>query len=209
MLSVIFITLREALEASLVVGIILAYISRTTDSKEKKNVWLGVLGGAIFSFVFAYLFQQYVGEFEGVYEEIYEGTTMIVASLLVSWMLYWMIKNKKNLKANVENKIGSHLSNNSRFGIFFLSFVAVMREGVEAAMFLQGAKIEFGVQGMEMIYGTVLGIGGAVLIAWLVFKGILKFSLKYFFNVSTALLIIFAADLFVNGILELLEAAGI
>lgn len=209
MLSVLFITLREALEASLVVGIILAYIAKTSDSKEKRNVWLGVLGGAIFSFVFAYFFQKYVGEFEGVYEQIYEGTTMLVASLLVSWMLYWMITNRKNFKSNMENKVGSHISNNSRFGIFFLSFVAVMREGVEAAMFLQGAKIEFGVQGMEMVYGTILGIAGAVLVAWLVLKGILKFSLKYFFNVSAALLIIFAADLFVNGILELMEAAGV
>ncbi|MCX6735448.1 MAG: FTR1 family protein [Candidatus Peregrinibacteria bacterium] len=209
MLSVLFITLREALEASLVVGIILAYIAKTSDSKEKKNVWLGVLGGAIFSFVFAYFFQKYVGEFEGVYEQIYEGTTMLVASLLVSWMLYWMITNRKNFKSNMENKVSGHISNNSRFGIFFLSFVAVMREGVEAAMFLQGAKIEFGVQGMEMIYGTILGIAGAVLVAWLVLKGILKFSLKYFFNVSAALLIIFAADLFVNGILELMEAAGV
>lgn len=133
---------------------------------------------------------------------------MIVAAVLVSWMLYWMIRNKKNLKANVEGKINGHISSNSRFGIFFLSFVAVMREGVEAALFLQGAKIEFGVQGMEMIYGTLLGIAGAVLIAWLVFKGILKFSLKYFFNISAALLLLFAGDLLVNGIGELLEAMG-
>jgi high-affinity iron transporter len=208
MISVLFITLREALEASLVVGIILAYLSKTSGSNEKKNVWFGVLGGAIFSFVFAYFFQRYIGEFEGVYEELYEGVTMIVASILVSWMLYWMIKNRKNFKANMENKIEGHLTNNSRFGIFFLSFVAVMREGVETAMFLQGTRIEFGVQGMEMIYGTIFGIAGAVLIAWLVFKGILKFSLKYFFNITAALLILFAADLFVNGVGELLEAGG-
>lgn len=208
MISVLFITLREALEASLVVGIILAYLSRTNALKEKKSVWLGVLGGAIFSFVFAYLFQKYIGEFEGVYEELYEGVTMIIASVLVSWMLYWMLKNRKTFKTDMESKIGGHLSNNSRFGIFFLSFVAVMREGVEAAMFLQGARIEFGVQGLDVIYGTILGIGAAVLLSWLLFKGILKFSLKYFFNVSAVLLIIFAADLFVNGILELMEAGG-
>lgn len=206
--SVLFITLREALEASLVIGIILAYLTRTSGLKEKKTVWLGVLGGAIFSFIFAYVFQKYVGAFEGVYEQIYEGSTMIVASLLVSWMLYWMLKNKKNFKSNMEAKLGGHISNNSRFGIFFLSFVAVMREGVETAMFLQGAKIEFGVPGIEMIYGTLLGIAGAVLIAYLVFKGVLKFSLKYFFNVTAALLIIFAADLLVNGIGEILEAMG-
>lgn len=208
MISVLFITLREALEASLVVGIILAYLTRTSGTRGKMDVWFGVLGGAIFSFIFAYIFQKYIGEFEGVYEEMYEGITMIVASLLVSWMLYWMLKNRKNLKANVESKVGGHLSSDSRFGIFFLSFVAVMREGVETAMFLQGAKIEFGVHGMEMIYGTLLGIAGAVFIAWLVFKGILRFSLKYFFNITAALLIIFAVDLFVNGVLELMEAGG-
>lgn len=205
MTSVIFITLREALEASLVVGIILACLTRISGVKEKKIVWMGVLGGAIFSFVFAYIFQRYVGEFEGVSEQIYEGVTMIVASLLVSWMLYWMLKNRKNLKSNVENKISGHMSRNSRFGIFLLSFVAVMREGVEAALFLQGAKIEFGVSGVEMIWGVLLGIAGAVIVAWLVFKGILKFSLKWFFNVSAVLLMVFAVDLLVNGVLELIE----
>ncbi len=208
MISVLFITFREALEASLVVGIILAYLVRTGAFREKKSVWLGVLGGAVFSFVFAYFFQKYIGEFEGVYEELYEGITMIVASLMVTWLLYWMLKNRKTFRADMENKIGGHLSNNSRFGIFFLSFVAVMREGVEAAMFLQGAIIEFGVQRLDLVYGTIFGIAGAVLVSWLLFKGILKFSLKYFFNVSAVLLIIFAADLFVNGILELMEAGG-
>lgn len=208
MISVLFITFREALEAALVVGIILAYLTKVSGSREKKTVWMGVLGGGIFSFVFAYFFQKYIGEFEGVSEQIYEGSTMIIAALLVSWLLYWMLKNRKHLKADVENKIGNHVSKNSRFGVFFLSFVAVMREGVEAAMFLQGARIEFGVRGQEMILGTILGILGAAFVAWLVFKGILKFSLKYFFNISAALLLFFAGDLLVNGIGELLEAMG-
>src|SRR3990167_7900160 len=96
--SAILITLRETLEVSLVVGIVLAYLNKNQGGKYKKFVWNGVVLGVILSAILAFVFEKYLGGFEGKYEEIYEGITMFVASGLLTWMILWMLTQRKNIK---------------------------------------------------------------------------------------------------------------
>lgn len=213
MLSALIITLRETLEAALVVGIILAYLSKIYNLKTmsgrkdaRKFVWQGVLGAVIFSIVVAFVFEKYLGGFEGVAEELYEGITMVVAAGLLTWMILWMMKQRGGIRKNIESKVDFHLSKNYGFGLFLLAFVGVAREGVETVIFLQGARIQAEAQGGQVLIGAIFGILLAVFVSYLLFKGIARISLRKFFMVTTLLLILFAAGLMAHGVHELQEA---
>ncbi len=206
MVSALIITLRETLEAALVVGIILAYLNKVVSPKAKKFVWQGVLVGVIFSALVAFLFETYFGGFVGKSEELYEGVTMLVAAGLLTWMILWMMKQRNSIKKNIEAKVDAHVSKNYYFGLFLLSFVAVVREGVETVIFLQGARIQAEAEGVQVLMGALLGIFVAIVISYILFKGIAKIPLRKFFTFTTVLLILFAAGLVAHGVHEFQEA---
>lgn len=206
MSSALIITLRETLEAALVVGIILAYLSKVVNLKGRRFVWQGVFAGVIFSVVVAFVFERYLGGFEGKAEQLYEGITMMVAAGLLTWMILWMMKQRSGMRKNIESKVEAHVSKNYNFGLFLLSFVAVAREGVETVIFLQGARIQAEAGGQQILVGAVLGIFAAIVISYLLFKGIARISLRKFFMVTTLLLVLFAAGLMAHGVHEFQEA---
>lgn len=206
MVSALIITLRETLEAALVIGIILAYLNKVVSPKAKKFVWQGVLAGVIFSAGVAFLFEKYFGGFEGKAEELYEGITMLVAAGLLTWMILWMMKQRNSIKKNIEAKVENHVSKNYYFGLFLLSFIAVAREGVETVIFLQGAKIQAEAEGLQVLIGALLGIFAAIVISHILFKGIAKIPLRKFFTFTTVLLVLFAAGLVAHGVHEFQEA---
>lgn len=204
MLSALIITLRETLEAALIVGIILAYLNKTDNRGHSKIVWFGVLAGIILSLVLAFIFQTFFGGFEGAAEELYEGITMIIAATLLTWMILWLIFQRHNLKKNIENKMQTYIEKDHPVGLFLLSFVSVAREGIETVIFLQAAAIQ--TQDTNLIIGGSLGIIIAIILSYFLYKGIKIIPLKKFFTVTSILLILFAAGLFVHGIHELQEA---
>lgn len=204
MAAALMITMRESLEASLVVGIMLAFLSKTENLKQKSLVWYGALAGLLVSVILAWVFQNYLGGFEGRAEELYEGFAMLFAAGLLTWMILWMITQRHGIKKNLENKVGLHLRNSYPMGIFLLSFVGVAREGIETVIFLQAAVIQGGIS--STFWGGILGIFIAVSLAYLLFKGIARFSIKKFFTVTSILLVLFAAGLVAHGVHELQEA---
>jgi len=204
MAAALLITLRETLEASLVVGIVLAFLQRSNEGRYARWVWGGVAAGVLGSLALAWVFQRVVGGFEGRVEELYEGVTMLIAAGLITWMVLWMSRQGKRMKGHLEGRVGGHIRDNRPLGIFFLVFVSVLREGIETVIFLQAAFLQSQTAYHQL--GAVLGIVLAIGASWLLFKGLKAFSLRRFFAVSSLMLLLFAAGLFAHAIHEFAEA---
>ncbi|MBI2101025.1 FTR1 family protein [Candidatus Woesearchaeota archaeon] len=207
MLESFLITSRETLEASLVVGIVLAYLNRTNNQSYRKTVYYGIVFGILASILSAFIFMFFAGGFEGRAEQIFEGTTMIIGSFLLTTMILWMMR-QRHIAKEIEGRVERHLMSSeplfSHLGIFMLIFIAIIREGVETVIFLNAINYA---SGINLIGGT-LGIVAAIAIGYLFFVGIKNINLKKVFGVSSILLILFAAGLVAHGIHEF-EEAGI
>jgi high-affinity iron transporter len=202
MLSSFIITFRESLEASLIIGVILGYLSKTSQQKQNKIVYAGVLVGVIGSILGAFLFNKLAGGFEGKAEEIFEGITMIIGAILLITVILWMQK-QKNIAQNLQNKIGVNIGNSGKISLFTLSFISVLREGIETVIFLSASTFA---SGENSLTGAILGILTAIVVGILVFFGSLKINVKKFFNITSILLVILAIWLFIQGLHEFEEA---
>ncbi|MBW1694428.1 MAG: FTR1 family protein [Deltaproteobacteria bacterium] len=205
MLPSFIITFREVLEAALVVGIILSYLVRVKQTKYNTVVYAGIISGIVASIIGAVLFTKLAGGFTGRAEEIFEGITMLVGAALLTTMILWMMK-QKHIAKELENRVSAELTEAHKFGIFSLVFVAILREGIETVVFLRAATLVS--TGSTMI-GALVGIIAAILLGYAIFLGSMKINIKRFFNITSMLLILFAAGLVAHGVHELQEAKGI
>lgn len=204
-LSSAVITFRETLEAALVVGIVLAFLSRVNQKRFSRYVYLGVAAAVIGSIFTAVAFQLVAGGFEGRAEQVFEGSTMVVAALLLSWMILWMFRQRMSIKRHVEEKVSKAVEKQEKLELFLLSFVAVLREGVETVIFL-GAATFAGGSRANVAVGGVAGIAVALGVSYLFFTAAKKVNLRLFFNVTSVLLVLFAAGLVAHGVHEFQEA---
>ncbi len=200
------ITFREALEAALIVGIMAAYLNKTGKYHAKKYLWIGTLTAVMTSVVIAAVLLVVYGGLSGIGEKIFEGTTSILAAGILTCMIFWMGKNAANIKDNLHKKIDIVLSRGYLFGIATLAFVAVLREGVETALFLVATPT---INTTGTLIGAIAGIALVSLLSVLAMRRIYTLNLKAFFKYSSLILIIFAAGLFGYGIHEYMEAAEI
>ena len=205
MLETFLITSRETLEASLVVGIVLAYLMKSGNDKYRKTVWYGVGAGVILSLIVAWLFVTLAGGFEGFAEELFEGVTMLIGAFLLTTMILWMMQ-QRNVAMHIREKVDKHLEHVSPFfshwGIFLLIVIAILREGVETVIFLNAIEFSNGIN----LLGGFLGVAVAIVIGYLFFVGSKKMNMKKMFTISSVLLILFAAGLVAHGVHELQEA---
>ena len=205
MLESFLITSRETLEASLVVGIVLAYLNKTNNQNYKKTVYYGVIFGILASILSAFVFTFFAGGFEGRAEQVFEGATMIIGAFLLTTMILWMMQ-QRHISKEIEGKVERHLMNAaplfSHLGIFMVISIAIIREGVETVIFLNAINYASGIN----FFGGTLGIVAAVAVGYLFFVGTKKINLKKLFSVSSILLILFAAGLVAHGIQEFEEA---
>jgi len=202
MLSSFLITLRETLEAALIIGIILSYLVRTKQTKYTTFVYLGVISGIVVSIIGALLFTILAGGFYGRAEKIFEGITMLVGALLLTTLILWMMKQKHSVR-ELEHKVGIELSAGHRFGLFLLVFVSVLREGIETVIFLGAASFA---STNNNIIDALTGIMLAIFLGAALFVGSMKINIKKFFSTTNILLILFAAGLVAHGISELQAA---
>ena len=205
--SSFLITSRETLEAALVVGVVMAYLTKTNNNQYKKTVYYGIAFGVILSILAAVGFTLLSGGFEGRAEEIFEGFTMLFAAVLLTTMILWMMR-QRNIAKTIENRVASHIAKaeyNSTYaiGLFALIMVAVLREGVETVIFFGALNYSSGIS----FFGATLGIITAIGIGYLFFVGSRKINLRKFFTISSILLILISAGLVAHGIHELQEAA--
>ena len=198
------VMLREGFEASLVVGIVLAFLDRTGRRDAFLPVWIGAgLALAISISVGALLFA--IGaELEGTAEMVFEGVAMLVAAGLLTWMIFWMRRQARTIRHELEVQVESALARGSAVALAAVVFVGVLREGVETALFLFGT-----VEGSNRLVATtsaVVGLTVAVLLGYLFYRGASRLDLRRFFMATSVLLLIFAGWLLAQGLHELAEA---
>ncbi len=205
MLESFLITSRETLEASLVVGIVLAYLNKTNSQNYKKTVYYGIAFGILSSIAAAVIFTLFAGGFEGRSEEIFEGSTMLIGAFLLTTMILWMMK-QRHIEKEIQRKVEKNLMKTELFfshiGIFMIIFIAIIREGIETVIFLNAVNYASRIN----FFGGILGILIAIMVGYLFFIGTNKINLKKLFNISSILLILFAAGLVAHGVHEFEEA---
>jgi len=206
MLGSLLITLREGLEAALVIGIILAYLVKTDNRQGFKYVWTGSGLAVLTSLVAGALIFFLAGEFSGRAEEIFEGLAMFLAAGVLTWMIFWMRQQAINIKAHLQAQIQSALTSGSSLGLILLAFVVVVREGIETVLFLFAAT-RVAESPVAFTIGGFLGLAVAIGLGYSIYKGSARLNLRTFFNATSIVLIVFAAGLLAHGIHEMHEAA--
>lgn len=203
-LAPFLITFREALEAALIIAIIIAYLTKIERKDLYKYAWFGS-GLAILLSLGIGAFLLYVfGSLEGIAEKIFEGSASLLATIVLTTMIFWMAKHSKELKGDLQKKIDKVVTKKFVYGIAILAFIAVFREGIETVLFLTAL---YAIDFYGTLYGMIGGIVIVLLLAYVLMKGSVKLPLNKFFKYTSIILIIFAAGLFGYGIHEYIEAA--
>jgi high-affinity iron transporter len=207
MLPSFLLSLREGIEAALIIGIVLGALRQMRRTDLNSTVWLGTLSAAALSILGGVLLTMLGLSFEGPAEQIFEGTTMILAAALLTWMIFWMNRTARNLKSSIEGDIQRAALATGKRAVFFVAFLAILREGIELALFLTASV--FATDTVQTLLGALLGLGTAILLGWSIFAAIIRLDLRRFFQVTGILLILFAAGLVAHGIHEFNEVGWI
>lgn len=204
MLASLLLTFREGLEAALIVGIILGYLGQIGHPEGRRPVWLAVGAAAGISLALAISLQILGQSLEGTAEQIFEGIAMLLAVIVLTWMIFWMRYQARQIKPTLEADVQLAVRERHSWALFSLSFLAVFREGVETALFLTATS--FVSDGLSTLVGGLIGLGLAVIAGWLIYSSTARLNVRRFFDVTSVLLLVFAAGLFAHGIHEFQEA---
>jgi len=197
--------LREGIEAALVIGIILAYLTKIDQKPLRRYVYSGAGAATAASVVGAILFAILIGEFEGTAEQLFEGVAAILAVIVLTSMIFWMMKAAKDIRKHVEQRIDLLVDRRQVAGLASLAFVAVFREGIETVLFMAGLT-GAGTTPGDVAMGVGIGLLVAAFVGYGLFAASWKINLRRFFQVTGIVLIIIAAGLFSLGVHELQEA---
>lgn len=198
------VMLREGFEASLIVGIVLAFLNKTGRRDGFWAVWAGALAAVAISVAVGVTLFAIGAELEGRAEAVYEGVVMLAAAGLLTWMIFWMRKQARTIKRHLEEQVQHALVTGSALALALVAFVGVLREGVESALFLIAA-----IEGSDAVVSTlsaVVGVAAAVVLGYLFYKGASRLDLRRFFTITSALLLLFAGWLLARGLHEFQEA---
>ncbi len=207
MLPSILLSLREGIEAVLVLSLVLGGLRKINRTELSVNVWKGALTGLVGSAAVAVVLNILGSNFTGVAESAFEGLTMLLAAGILTWMIFWMQRQGRAMKGEIETSVRKATLSRGGRGLFVLSFLAVIREGIELALYLLAARLASSV--LQTAVGAVLGLAAAFGIGWLIFATSYRFNLKRFFLITNILLIFFAAGLVTNSAHELIETGWI
>jgi high-affinity iron transporter len=198
MLQAFIVTLREGVEAALIVGITLAYLSKIERPELRKPVFAALAAAFIGSIGVAILLSRTQWN-----QDIFEGWIMLAAAFFVVTMIVFMMKTGRALKGQIESKVGLLAGSNAAFGLFLFVFLMVLREGVETVLILGAVSLN----STELLsfLGTLLGVLVAIVFGIMFVKGSVRVNLQKFFRVTTVILFFVAAQLIISGLHELSE----
>lgn len=198
MLQAFIITLREGVEAALIVGITLAYLNKIQRQDLRRSVFIALVSAFVASIGVAILLSRFQ-----LNEDLFEGWIMLGAAFFVVTMIIFMMRTGKKLKGEIENKIGSLAGRGSQIGVFLFVFLMVLREGAETVLILSAVTLES--SALQSFIGTLLGVLAAIIFGVMFVKGTVKINLQKFFRVTTVILFFVAAQLLISGLHELSE----
>src|SRR6267378_737966 len=202
MLQAFIITLREGVEAALIVGITLAYLTKIGRAELRKTVYAALGAAFLGSIAVAVVISR-----THLNQDIFEGWIMLIAAFFVITMVIFMMKTGRKLKGEIEGKVGLLAGNDAWFGLFIFIFLMVLREGAETVLMLAGVSLNS--TELMSFLGTLLGVIVAIAFGVMFVKGSVRVNLQKFFRVTTAILFLVAAQLVIAGLHELSESGVI
>jgi len=202
-ISPTIISLREGIEAALIIAIMLSYLRKTDQTNLRKYVLSGTIVAIIASLGVAVVVGLLWGIFEGSMLNVFEGVVVLIAAILLTTMIVWMWNAGARVTQEIENSMESSVVKQSGIGLALLSFSLVFREGVELSLFSMALVIQ---DGIESYIGIALGLSLAVVLGIGIYKGSLRISIGALFKWTSIFLILFAAGMIAYGIHELQEA---
>jgi FTR1 family protein len=198
MLEAFIITLREGVEAALIVGITLAYLAKIQRNDLRRSVYAAIVAAFLGSIGAAVLVSRL-----NLNEDIVEGWVMLVAAFFVITMIIFMMRTGRKMKGEIEGKLDNLATQGSRIGLFLFVFLMILREGVETVLILSAVTLNS--SALMSFLGTLLGIGAAIAFGVMFVKGSVRINLQKFFRVTTVILFFVAAQLLISGLHELSE----
>lgn len=198
MIDALIITLREGVEAALIVGITLAYINKIGRADLRKAVFAALAAAAVASVAGAVLLARL-----RLNEDIFEGWIMLAAAVFVVTMVIFMMCTGRKMKGEIESKLGKLATRSSRVGVFAFVFLMVLREGAETVLMLSAVRLDS--TELMSFLGTLIGVALAVVFGVTFVKGSVRINLQKFFKVTTVILFFVAFQLLVSGLHELSE----
>jgi high-affinity iron transporter len=199
--------LREGVEAALIVAIICAYLAKIGQRRHFPTVFVGAGLAIGASAILGIVLFATVGSFQEPYEQLFEALTMILAASVVTWMLFWMRRQAASVKGELQASVDRALDGGSVYALATLAFIAIIREGVETALFLTGQAAAASRDGgaPSVIVGAVIGLGIAALLGVGFYHGSRRVNLGTFFRWTGVALVFIAAGLLSHAVHELIE----
>ncbi|WP_326649575.1 MULTISPECIES: iron uptake transporter permease EfeU [unclassified Streptomyces] len=199
------IGLREGLEASLVVCILIAYLVKTERRDALRPIWTGIGVAVAISLGFGFALEFGSQELTFEAKEMLGGSLSIVAVGLVTWMVFWMRRTARHLKSDLHGKLDAALQMGTA-ALVATAFLAVGREGLETALFVWASVRASSDGSSGPLTGVLLGIATAMVLGWLFYRGALRINLAKFFTWTGGMLVIVAAGVLAYGVHDLQEA---
>lgn len=199
--------LREGVEAALIIGILAGYLVKIGRADRLVSVWVGVVAAVFLSLIAAILIYAAAGGLTGPAELLFEAIATLAAAVVVTWMLFWMRRQATTLGGELRKGIDAAITNAPVTGIALLAFTAVIREGLETAIFLIGQAAAVGQVGgaTAVLAGAVVGLALAIAVGISIFRLGARLNLGRFFTWTGSALIVIAAGLLAHGVHELIE----
>lgn len=193
MLSSLILVFREVLEAALIIGIVAAATRQVAGSR--RWIFSGVGAGLIGAAAIAMLAERIAGMAEGLGMELFNAIVLILAVLMIGWHVIWMASHARELSERMRN-LGSAVAEgqSSLFALFIVVALAVLREGSEVVLFMYGVSLG-GDGAMSMLVGALGGVLAGAALGYVLYRGMLRIPVRYFFSATNGLLLLLAAGL--------------